>query len=258
MILPQLARSVGVTPHAFGAAGVGEHNVVSGGVTVHYGTVESYVSSAFGLGSIDTTGYGVGGTLTWYGKNGFYVDTQAQLTWFDSDLDSETLSRRLADGNNGFGYSLGIEAGQKIALQGNWSLTPQAQLSYSSVDFDTFTDPYDAVVSNGSSDSLVGRIGLSADYENEWKDKAGQSSRSHVYGIANLYYDALDGSDVNVSGVTLTSETQALWGGLGLGGSLSWADDRYAVHGELLARSSLEDFGGSYAVGGSVGFKVKW
>jgi len=31
-----------------------------------------------------------------------------------------------------------------------------------------------------------------------------------------------------------------------------------AVHGELLARSSLEDFGGSYAVGGSVGFKVKW
>ncbi|MGX5839465.1 autotransporter outer membrane beta-barrel domain-containing protein [Mesorhizobium sp. ArgA1] len=236
--------------------------VVVGGVTVHYGTVKSDVASGFGVGSIDTTGYGVGGTLTWYGKNGFYVDTQAELTWFDSDLESATLGRRLADGNNGFGYGLGIEAGQKIALQGRWSLTPQAQLSYASVDFDTFTDPFGAVVSNGSSDSLTGRLGLSADYENEWKNKAGQSSRSHVYGIANLYYDFLDGTDVGVSDVAsstrLVSKPQPLWGGLGLGGSLSWADDRYAVHGEVLARSSLEDFGDSYAVGGSLGFKMKW
>ncbi|WP_189510107.1 MULTISPECIES: autotransporter outer membrane beta-barrel domain-containing protein [unclassified Mesorhizobium] len=226
-----------------------------GGVTVHYGTVKSDVSSAFGVGSIDTTGYGFGGTLTWYGNNGFYVDTQAELSWFDSDLSSATLGTKLADGNNGFGYGLGIEAGQKVALQGNWSLTPQAQLSYASVDFDTFTDPYGALVSNDSSDSLIGRLGLSADYESEWKDKA---SRSHVYGIANLYYDFLDGSDVDVSGTRLTSKTQPLWGGLGFGGSLSWADDRYSVHGELLARTSLEDFGDSHAFGGTVGFKVKW
>lgn len=229
-----------------------------GGLTVHYGTVKSDVSSSFGVGSIDTNGYGFGGTLTWYGTNGFYVDTQAELTWFDSDLSSATLGTKLADGNSGFGYGLGIEAGQKIALHGNWSLTPQAQLSYASVDFDNFTDPYGALVSNGSSDSLIGRIGLSADYESEWKDKAGQSSRSHVYGIANLYYDFLDGTDVDVSGTRLTSKPQQLWGGLGVGGSLSWADDRYAVHGELLARSSLEDFGDSHSFGGTVGFSVKW
>ncbi|WP_318011475.1 autotransporter outer membrane beta-barrel domain-containing protein [Mesorhizobium sp. CA8] len=47
---------------------------------VHYGTVSSDVSSTFGTGSISATGYGVGGTLTWFGNSGFYVDTQAQAT----------------------------------------------------------------------------------------------------------------------------------------------------------------------------------
>ncbi|TGU88681.1 autotransporter outer membrane beta-barrel domain-containing protein [Mesorhizobium sp. M00.F.Ca.ET.151.01.1.1] len=232
--------------------------VLIGGVTVHYGTVKSDISSAFGLGSIDTTGYGFGGTLTWYGNSGFYVDAQAELTWFDSDLSSATLGKRLVKGNNGFGYGLGIEAGQKIGLQGNWSLTPQAQLSYSSVDFDSFTDPYGAVVANGGSDSLIGRLGLSADYESRWKDKTGKTSRSHVYGIGNLYYDFLDGSDVDVSGTVFSSKSRQLSGGLGLGGSLSWADDRYSVNGEVLARTSLEDFGDSRSIGGTVGFKVKW
>ncbi|MBZ9849786.1 autotransporter outer membrane beta-barrel domain-containing protein [Mesorhizobium sp. CA14] len=229
-----------------------------GGATVHYGQASSDVSSAFGTGSIDATGYGPGGTLTWLGNSGFYVDAQAEATWYDSDLKSATLATTLADGNEGFGYGLSIEAGRKVALNNNWSLTPQAQLTYSSVDFDDFADPFGAVVSLGSGDTLVGRLGLSADYEDQWVDRAGQVSRAHVYSIANLHYDILDGSKVNVSGIDFVSENQALWGGLGAGGSLSWADDRYAIFGEAIARASLEDFGDSYAIGGKVGFSVKW
>lgn len=229
-----------------------------GGVTVHYGTVSSDVSSIFGAGSIAATGYGLGGTLTWCGDSGFYVDAQAQATWFDSDIRSATLGRELADGNDGFGSALGIETGHKITLGNNWSLTPQAQLAYSSIDFDGFTDPYGAVVSLDNSDSLIGRLGLSADYEDQWTDAAGQVSRAHVYGIANFYYDFLDGADVDVSGVSLVSRNQALWGGLGIGGTLSWADGRYAVYGEALARSSLENFGDSKAIGAKLGLSVKW
>ncbi|WP_162792628.1 autotransporter outer membrane beta-barrel domain-containing protein, partial [Ochrobactrum sp. 3-3] len=39
----------------------------------------------------------LGATTTWYGNNGFYVDGQAQVTWFDSDLNSDTANTGLAD-----------------------------------------------------------------------------------------------------------------------------------------------------------------
>jgi outer membrane autotransporter protein len=229
-----------------------------GGVSFHFDTASADVSSRFGKGKIDTTGYGFDGTLTWYGNSGFYVDTQAAVTWYDSNLNSSTLQSTLTDGNDGFGYGLSVEAGQKIALTRQWSLTPQAQLAYSSVRFDRFTDAYGAAVSLDDADSLTGRLGISADYDSDWKDATGGISRSKFYGIANLYYDFLDGSKVDVSGLTVVSKSQPLWGSLSLGGSLSWADDRYAVYGEAFARTSLKDFGDSNAVGAKVGLSVKW
>ncbi|MBY5747966.1 autotransporter outer membrane beta-barrel domain-containing protein [Rhizobium leguminosarum] len=235
-----------------------EAGALIGGINFHMNTASADISSRFGKGDIDTTGCGFDGTLTWYGKSGFYVDTQAAVTWYDSDLKSSTLHTTLADGNDGFGYGLSIEAGQKIALTSQWSLTPQAQLAYSSVRFDSFTDAYGADVSLDDSDSLTGRLGVSADFDSEWKDASGKTSRSTLYGIANLYYDFLDGSDVDISGTSVVNENQALWGGLGLGCSLTWSGERYAAHGEAFARTSLKDFGDSSAVGAKVGFSVKW
>ncbi|MGR9205171.1 autotransporter family protein [Rhizobium leguminosarum] len=229
-----------------------------GGVSFHVDTASADISSRFGKGDIDTTGYGFEGTLTWYGNSGFYVDTQAGVTWYSSDLKSSTLRTTLADGNAGFGYGFSVEAGQKIALTNQWSLTPQAQLAYSSVRFNSFTDQYGADVSLDDGDSLTGRLGISADYDGDWKDASGKINRVKLYGIANLYHDFLNGSDVDVSGTSLVSENQALWGGLGVGGSLSWSDDRYALNGEAFARTSLKDFGDSNAIGAKVGFSVKW
>ncbi|TPO08124.1 autotransporter outer membrane beta-barrel domain-containing protein [Mesorhizobium sp. B1-1-5] len=232
--------------------------ILLGGLTFHYGTASSDISSIYGVGSIRATGYGFGGTLTWYGDNGFYTDAQGEVTWYDSNLRSATLGSELAKGNNGFGYALSIEAGQKLALQGKWTLTPQAQLAYSSVRFSSFTDPFDAAVSLSGSDVLIGRAGLSLDYEDAWTGAQGKVSRSHLYGIANLYYDFLDGNDVNVSGTALHEHDQPLWGSLGVGGSLSWADDRYTVYGEAFAKSSLKNFGDSRAIGAKLGFSVRW
>ncbi|TIN18077.1 MAG: autotransporter outer membrane beta-barrel domain-containing protein, partial [Mesorhizobium sp.] len=229
-----------------------------GGVAFQYGTVSADVSSMFGSGSIDTTGTGVSGSLTWYGAEGFYLDGQAQVIWYDSDLDSATAGQRLVDGNNGVGYALGVEAGKRIMLDPSWSLTPQAQLAWSSVDLDAFTDAFGASVAPGSNDSLVGRLGLSLDHQTQWQDRTGHSGHTNVYGIANLYYDFEGSSSVDLAGSSLSSRNEQLWGGIGIGGTINWADDRYSVFGEAVARTGLEDFGDSHVLTGSLGLRVKW
>ena len=86
-------------------------------LTFSYGTVDTDVSSDDGDGSIATDGYGLGGTLTWLRDDDLYVDGQAQLMWYDSDLASDEVDEDLASGNDGFGYALGVEVGKRIPLK---------------------------------------------------------------------------------------------------------------------------------------------
>ncbi|WP_245576926.1 autotransporter outer membrane beta-barrel domain-containing protein [Kaistia adipata] len=238
-----------------------ESGKLVGAVTAHYGHASADISSSFGNGSISTDGAGFGGTLTWYGNSGFYVDGQAQVSWYDSDLGSDVLGN-LASGNDATGYALSLETGKRISLDNGLSLTPQAQLVYSSVDFDSFTQTYDdrdiASISLLNNDSLRGRLGLSLDQNKSWRADDGLVSRSHVYGIANLYYEFLDGTSVDVSGATLSSRPDRLWGGVGLGGSYDWNDDKYSIYGEGLINTSLENVADSYDLRGTAGFRVKW
>jgi fibronectin-binding autotransporter adhesin len=236
----------------------GANGQLIGGLAVQYGTASSDISSIFGDGSIDATGYGASGSLTWYGNTGFYADAQAQIIGYDSDLTSDTAGVGLVEGNDGVGYSLGVELGQRIPVTPEWAITPQAQLAWSSVDFDDFEDAFGAEVSLDSGDSLIGRLGLAVDRQTEWLAADGSTRRTHLYGIGNLYYDFEDGTSVDVAGTPVDSEVDALWGGLGLGGTYAWANDKYALYGEASAKSQLEDFGDSYAISGTVGFKATW
>ncbi|MDW9418915.1 autotransporter outer membrane beta-barrel domain-containing protein [Sinorhizobium meliloti] len=228
-----------------------------GGLTAHYGGINTDVSSFYGDGSIDTRGYGLGATLTWYGQNGFYLDGQGQLTRFDSDLDSDILGR-LADGNDGLGYAVSIEAGHRIGLGDTWALTPQAQLVNTSVNFDDFVDPYGARVSLDDGNSLRGRIGLALDREQQWQGAEGDGRGSRLYGTVDLYREFLGDTRADVSGVSFGIEADDWIGEIGIGGSYNWGDDKYSLYGEARASTGLSDFGGSYAVRASVGLKMKF
>ncbi|MFC0246746.1 autotransporter outer membrane beta-barrel domain-containing protein [Falsochrobactrum ovis] len=235
-----------------------ENGTLIGGVFVQYVHGKTKTKSVHGDGEISTDGYGFGGTLTWYGNEGFYVDAQAQATWYDSDLSSRIANLGFTSGNDGFGYALSLESGKRFAIDPQWSVTPQAQLVYSHVDFDSFTDVFGAAVSLDRGESLQGRLGITLDHENSWQNAMGMTDRAHVYGIANLYYEFLSGTRVDVAGTSFASEKDRLWGGLGIGGSYNWNDDKYSIYGEGIVNTSLNNFGDSYTLKGNIGFRVKW
>lgn len=230
-----------------------------GGLNAQYGNASSSVDSFYGKGRINADVYGLGTSLTWYDDNGYYLDGQAKLNWFNSTLSSRTLGRGLAKDNDGFGYALGVETGKRIGLGNGWGVTPQAQLQYSSVDFDSFTDPYGARVSLESGDSLLGRVGLATDHQNVVRDANGKVVyRRSVYGIANLYYEMLNGTAVRVADRRVGSSDERAAGGIGAGATYSWGGDKYSVYGEVMAKTSLANFGESYSYSGTLGLRMRY
>lgn len=225
------------------------------GVNAQFGLISADISSASGTGNVQSNGYGIGATLTWYGSEGFYLDAQGKLTWFDSTLASDALGAIVSD-NAGFGYALSLEAGQEVALGDSWSVTPQAQLAYSAVDFEAF-ESYDSTVALEDGDSLLGRLGISVDHEAEWQDEAGETGTTRLYGIANLTYEFLQGTATSIGGDTLSSKADPLWGTVGLGGSIDWAGDALSLYGEANLGTSLNHLGDSYSLGVTAGIRGK-
>lgn len=224
--------------------------------SVDVGVTPDPVTLAGRSGSIDMDGYGVGGHLSWLGDTGFYADGVAQATWYDSDLSTSDLGE-LTSGNSAFGYALSLETGKRFVVKDGWAFVPQAQLIYSAVDFDSFTDSYGTTVSTGDGASLLGRAGLRVENLSSWKASDGTSRHFQGYGIANLSYEFLDGTSVDVSGTELTQDGQSLWGEIGLGGTYT-LKERVSLYGEGSYSTSLEDFGDSNLWKGNAGVRFTW
>lgn len=232
-----------------------ESGYLIGGFTTQYGKAIGNISSDHGDGKINTTGWSVGTTLTWYGDNGLYVDGQAQVSWYDSHLNSTTANKTLVDNNNGFGYGLSAELGQQFAVNDNWSFIPQMQLVWSSVEFEAFDDPWGNPVTQRHGNSLHARFAVSAEYNNSWHADNGMMSRTNLYVIANIYQEFLESAKISIVNTDFSNSNDNSWGGVGAGGAYSWADDKYMIYGEGSYNTSLEN---SYAVKGSLAFKMRW
>lgn len=227
------------------------------GVNGFVGQAYLDVSSEFGDGKVDTDGFGFGATATWYGDTGFYADLQGQIAFYESDIKSDRLGR-LKSNNHGQGYAASIEVGQRVEMDEVWSLTPQAQLDYSLVRFNNFTGKFGESVSESGTDSLNLRIGLSADRDQSWTDENGLVSQGHVYAVGNVHTELLGAQGVKVSGTKLKSKQERVRAELGVGGNYSWNDDKYALYGEVSGSTTVKNTFDSYALEGTLGFRMKF
>jgi len=163
----------------------------------------------------------------------------------------------LVKGNDGRGEAFGLESGKRSPIGNKLTLTPQIQMTYAHVGFGRFVVPAGAEISTARGDSLKTRWGLSIDHQNNW-DSAGETRRSHVYGLVNLSYEWLDGAQVDVSGTPVASRNRRLWGELGIGGSYSWGNGKYMLYTEISGDTPIADFGEGYSLKGTAGFRVRF
>lgn len=109
---------------------------LTAGANLRHATGSVDVSSPHGDSTIDTSGLGIGGTMTWQAAGGTYVDGQARYMVYDSDIGGQGTS------SSATGLAASVEVGHKIPIAENWSVSPRGQLSYASVDFDDIAAPH--------------------------------------------------------------------------------------------------------------------
>ncbi|MBA8862854.1 outer membrane autotransporter protein [Ochrobactrum anthropi] len=137
------------------------------------GMFGEYANSSFDVrgrtadGSISSKG--LGGYATWQQKapterkpgTGAYVDAVVKQDWLDFGVSAKSVSGfDLQSGYKGKATTASIEAGYDFDLGNDVVLQPQAQLTWSKVKADSFTDSYGIAVHGQEAESLIGRAGV--------------------------------------------------------------------------------------------------
>ena len=138
-----------------------------GWVSMRHVTGLADVSASTGGGDIYATAMGPSFGVSWRGENDFYVVGGGSVTDFDIDFTSD-MRGLLKAGVDGDGYSLGAEAGRRIELDGNTSLTPRAWLVRASISVDNFTDAVNSRVSFPDVDRFIGGLGAVMETTRAW------------------------------------------------------------------------------------------
>ncbi len=232
-------------------------NVVQGGLNLQYGHVSSQVRSPEGSGRVRASGYGAGATLTWYSARGFYTDLQAQLVRTEGDIHSATTGSPLIKNNRGLGHAASIEAGMPLALTPHWRITPQAQLLYSKIRFDPFTDPYGARVASTQGKDTRLRLGLDLAYRPDGSDTHSPQRGLAYHGGLNLYQTLRGSKTVGITNEQFSSAVERTLAGLDIGVHYT-RDDRISAYAEISAQTGLDRPGANYALSGRLGLRMLW
>lgn len=148
-------------------------NVFIAGDKFTVGMFGEYANSNFDVrgrtahGSISSKG--LGGYVTWQQKaptdkkpgTGAYVDAVVKQDWLNFGVSAKSVSGfDLQNGYKGKATTASIETGYGFDLGNNVVLQPSAQLTWSKVKADNFTDPYGITVHGQEAESLIGRVGV--------------------------------------------------------------------------------------------------
>ena len=215
------------------------------GLSAQYGTVKAETSGSGGIGTQDSSGYGLGATFSWFAYSGFYADAQAQFGTVDSDYASSSMSAIKSGVSAGVSLT-SLEVGWRIAAGETTVIVPQAQISAGSVKSDGFTA--DSLrVESATATTVDGRLGLAAEFPIPNGAVRVSSSLSRTLSEP-------DGTVIN--GKTVEQDLPNGWMEFGVGASQDLSEDAVL----FLDGTWRTGVGGADSTGTSIsgGLKISW
>ena len=128
---------------------------LGGSISARYVNGSAEVESPAGNGEIEAQGIGAALGASWRSASGYYAAGRAALIDYDVDASSDKRGQ-LTRNAGARGYSVGIEAGMRVALGEKIKLTPRAWMMGAGFLNAEFTDAVNSRISVGSP-SLLGR-----------------------------------------------------------------------------------------------------
>ena len=218
------------------------------GATMQFNEARTDVAAVSSEGSMKATGYGIGGTATWYGEDGSYIDLQTQINLIDSEFKTDNLGL-LMDEVNSTALILSFETGRSFEMSEQLTATPSVQLSWGRVGTTDFVTSQRQLVKFGNDGGLMGRIGLGLTYsEDDYS----------IHFLGNLYYDTMDSWDVNFADKNYTDSKSAISGEFGVGGSMAITETSAAYIRAEYQTSFGEGFEHRKATKLSAGMRWSW
>ena len=159
----------------------------------HYGAAISHndgqTTYTYGDGENRSTSLSLYGT--WLGDKGQYADIVLKQGRLSNDFDVYTIAGHTSGNYDAWGTSLSGEYGQKIALEDDWYVTPQAQLALMRIGGEDYTTNNGINVHQDTLHSAVGRLGF------ELGKKI--ADKGSVYAKASLLHDFAGNAETYLS-----------------------------------------------------------
>ena len=201
------------------------------------------VSAPTGGGKIEATGYGPSLGVSWKNAAGLYANGRVSVTRYETDLRADGRGL-LKEGVGATIHSLRVEAGRRLSIADDLSVTPQAWLTRSDVSMDGFRDAVGSRVSLAKTDRSIGGLGIVTETAHSWDGGERKLVLRGRLGVEGVLGDAETVADV--SGERLGSEAARTWGVLGLGAA--YRCNQWSLGAEVSA-SGLGSDDNTYAAG---------
>ena len=196
------------------------------GASASFGEATTDVTAGESTGEIATRNFKAAILANWEYED-VYVDGQLQYAILGNEIKADT---KLAD-EEATAYSAGLEVGYGIDVRG-FRVTPSAQLAWTSVDFDNFTDLAGTEVLSDDSSIFTGRAGVGVE---------GSIPFANILlrGNADVLMP-LDGKvNTKVDGTELVSEREDPVFDVGVGATYAW-DETYMLTADISTQQGSE------------------